>query len=56
MWFGQGIGGVLDSTKLGHTDKNRYSLNLPFGLGYCGFLEYILEDKLKAPWQNVWQN
>ena len=45
--------GVLDSTQSGHNDKIGCSVKiLPFCVGYWRVLDYNLEDKLKAPWQN----
>ena len=47
------IWGALDSTKSGHFDKIRCSVkSLPSCVGYWHVLDYNLEGKLQATWQN----
>ena len=51
--FGLEIWGVLDSTKSGHIDKIRCSVKrLPSCMGYWRVLDYNVEGKLQATWQN----
>ena len=51
--FGLEIWGVLDSTKSGHIDKIRCSVKrFSSCMGYWRVLDYNVERKLQATWQN----
>ena len=53
VYFCLGIWGVLDSITSVHIDKIRCSAkSVPSCVGYWRVLDYILEGKLQATWQN----